>query len=219
MLLTRITLGGLAALAFAASGCSESADTAATAKPSAAGAAYLAKAEPADAKGVGEARKAVEDGDEVTLVGRIGGGVEPFVNGLAAFTIVDPAVPYCAADEGCPTPWDYCCQTDQLPANTATVKLVGNDGKAVAEDARQLLGVKELNVVVVRGKAKRDDAGNLTVLAEEVFVRPDGATPAAKGDHHHEHGDGDDHEGEHDHDHDHGEHEHQGEHDDAPEKA
>ncbi len=208
MLLTRFTLGGLAALAFAVSGCSESGDTAVTTKPSADGAAYLAKAEPAGAKGVGEARKAVEDGDEVTLVGRIGGGAEPFVNGLAAFTIVDPAVPHCSADEGCPTPWDYCCETDQLPANTATVKLVGGDGKAVATDARQLLGVKELNVVVVRGKAKRDDAGNLTVLAEQIFVRPEGATPAAKAGHHHDHEDGHDH-GESDHEHD----------DHAPEKA
>lgn len=188
MLLTRITLGGLAALAIAASGCSESAGTAAAAKPSAEGSAYIAKAEPADAKGVGEVREAVEDGEEVTLVGRIGGGAEPFVNGLAAFTIVDPAVPYCAAEEGCPTPWDYCCQTDKLPANSATVKLIGNDGKPVTKDARALLGVKELNVVVVRGKAKRDEAGNLTVLAEEVFVRPEGTTPVAADSHEHEDG-------------------------------
>ena len=207
MLLTRFTIGCLAALAFAVSGCSESADIAVTTQPSAAGAAYLAKVEPADAKGVGEARKAIEDGDEVTLVGRIGGGAQPFVNGLAAFTIVDPAVPHCSADEGCPTPWDYCCETDQLPANTATVKLVGNDGKPVMQDARQLLGVKELTVVVVRGKAKRDDAGNLTVLADEVFVRPEGATPAAKDGHHHEHGhdEGPDHDhGHSDQEHDHG---------------
>lgn len=206
-MLTRLTLGSLAALAFAASGCSESADTAAAAKPSAEGSAYLAKAEPADARGVGEARKAVADGDEVTLVGRIGGGAEPFVNGLAAFTIVDPAIPHCSADEGCPTPWDYCCETDQLPANSATVKLIGNDGKPVTQDARQLLGVKELSVVVVQGKAKRDDAGNLTVLAEQVYVRPEGATPAAAeghshdDQHDHDGGDGHDHEAGRGHDH------------------
>lgn len=93
------------------------------------------------------------------------------MDGLAAFTIVDPAVPYCAADEGCPTPWDYCCQQDKVPANSATVKLVDADGKLVAEGARDLLGVEELAEVVVRGKAERDDAGNLTVLAQRVFVR------------------------------------------------
>ena len=42
---------------FAASGCSEKADTAATAKPSPADAAYLAKAEPADAKGTVDLRQ------------------------------------------------------------------------------------------------------------------------------------------------------------------
>ena len=77
------------------------------------------------------------------------------MDGLAAFTIVDPAVPYCAADEGCPTPWDYCCQQDKVPANSATVKLVDADGKLVAEGARDLLGVEELAEVVVRGKAER----------------------------------------------------------------
>jgi hypothetical protein len=34
------------------------------------------------------------------------------------------------------------------------------------------LGAKELSTVVVKGKAKRDDAGNLTVLASGVYVRP-----------------------------------------------
>lgn len=197
----RLTLGGLATVMLAATGCSETAGTAATAKPSAEGAAYLAKAEPADGKGVGEVKEAAKDGDEVTLVGRIGGSAEPFVDGLAAFTIVDPLIPHCAPEEGCPTPWDYCCETDKLPANSATVKLVGADGKPVATGAKELLGVKELNVVVVRGKAKRDDAGNLTVLADEVFIRPEGAThaPSAEShdhghDHDHEHeGEGDEH--------------------------
>ncbi len=51
-----------------------------------------------------------------SLSGRIGGSEKPFVDGLAAFTIVDLKVPYCADDEGCPTPWDYCCnQKDVNP--------------------------------------------------------------------------------------------------------
>ena len=39
------------------------------------------------------------------------------------------------------------------------------------EDARKLLDVKELSTVVVQGKAQRDDAGNLTVLATGVYVK------------------------------------------------
>lgn len=38
-------------------------------------------------------------------------------------------------------------------------------------DAKELLGVKELSTVIVKGKAQRDDAGNLTVLATDVFVK------------------------------------------------
>jgi len=41
----------------------------------------------------------------------------------------------------------------------------------VKADARKLLNVRELSTVVVAGKAQRDDAGNLTVLASGVFVK------------------------------------------------
>jgi len=135
-------------------------------------ASHLLQSEPVGAVPVGEARANTEDGQEVTLVGLIGGSSEPFVEGLAAFTIVDPKVPYCAANEGCPTPWDYCCQTDAVKENIATVKIVDDAGKLVSQSARDLLKVKELSTVVVKGKAKRDDQGNLTVAANQVFVRP-----------------------------------------------
>ena len=38
-------------------------------------------------------------------------------------------------------------------------------------DARKLLNVTEMTTVVIKGKAKRDDAGNLTILATGVFVK------------------------------------------------
>lgn len=132
---------------------------------------YVAATEPANATPVGEARSSVENDQTVTLVGTIGGSSRPFVDGLAAFTIVDTKVPYCADDEGCPTPWDYCCTQDQVKENIATVKVVDESGKPVSGDARQLLGVKELSTVVVEGTAKRDDQGNLTIAATQVFVR------------------------------------------------
>lgn len=133
---------------------------------------YLADVEPEGALPVGEARKSVKDNQAVTLVGVIGGSTKPFVDGLAAFTIVDAKVPYCSADEGCPTPWDYCCTQDQVKGNMATVKIVDDAGKPVADDARKMLNVKELSTVVVQGTARRDDQGNLTVAASKVFVRP-----------------------------------------------
>jgi hypothetical protein len=153
-------------------GCQpKSADTGNVSTASA-GSSFLASSEPTGAIPVGEAREKTEDGQEVTLVGRIGGSSKPFVEGLAAFTIVDPKVPFCAPDEGCPTPWDYCCQTDSVKSNIATVKLISAEGALVNKSARELLNVKELTTVVVQGRAKRDDQGNLTVSANQVFVRP-----------------------------------------------
>ena len=162
----------LVALALAAAGCQSKDSSSPTAGSSQSDSAFLAESEPAGAMPVGEARAKSEDGQEITLVGLIGGSSKPFVEGLAAFTIVDPKVPYCAADEGCPTPWDYCCQTDAVKDNIATIKLVDESGKPIASSARDLLKVKELSTVVVKGKAKRDEQGNLTIAANQVFVRP-----------------------------------------------
>lgn len=129
--------------------------------------------QPADAKPVGDVRESAEEGFEVSILGRIGGSPNPWVDGRAAFTIVDPKLEPCKPEEGCPTPWDYCCSTDLLPKNQALIKFVDAAGDTVEQDARQLLGVKELQTVVIKGKAKRDEAGNLTVLADGLFVVPD----------------------------------------------
>jgi hypothetical protein len=56
------------------------------------------------------------------------------------------------------------------------IKVVDAAGGTVEQDARKLLGVKELQTVVVKGKAKRDEAGNLTVLATGVFIMPETQT-------------------------------------------
>ena len=52
----------------------------------------------------------------------------------------------------------------------ALIKVVDENGKTVRAHAKSLLNVKELSTVVVKGKAKRDDAGNLTVLASGVHI-------------------------------------------------
>ena len=136
---------------------------------------FLLAAEPAGARGVRDARKDAKDGDDVVIVGRIGGERKPWVDGRATFRVVDSAFKPCNErdDDGCKTPWDYCCDdTDELRQGMATVKVVDGEGKTVAVDARELLGVKELQTVVVKGKAKRDAEGNLTVLASGVYARP-----------------------------------------------
>ncbi len=54
-----------------------------------------------------EAREESEDGQDVVLVGRIGGSVNPWVEGRAAFSIVDPTLKACSDIPGdeCKKPW------------------------------------------------------------------------------------------------------------------
>lgn len=166
-----LVLAGIVALG---AGCNSGAPpTAAPPQPTAAAAQYLLAEEPAEPKSVAEVKQSAQDGDEVTLVGRIGGSVSPFVSGRASFTVVDTSFVPCNEKDGdsCTTPWDYCCDTDRLPGGTAVVKVVDGAGKTIAMDAKQDLGMKELQTVVVKGRANRDEAGNLTVLATAVFVK------------------------------------------------
>ena len=134
---------------------------------------FLLTVEPVAANDVIKVRENSSDGDDVVIVGRIGGSQNPWIEGRAAFSIVDGSLKACSDIEGdnCPTPWDYCCETSKLATATALVKIVDERGDLVKADARELLQIKELSTVVVQGKAKRDDAGNLTVLASTVYVK------------------------------------------------
>jgi hypothetical protein len=141
--------------------------------PAASGAAYRLSAEPVGAQGVAEIRKSAKADENVVVVGRIGGDVKPWVEGMAAFLLTDTSMTPCSerAGDSCPTPWDYCCEVDRLKDAKVMVKLVDQQGQIVKNDARQLLDIKELDTVVVRGRAQRDEAGNLTILADGVYRR------------------------------------------------
>jgi hypothetical protein len=139
----------------------------------------LLKEEPQGALDVLAARKDAKDQQEITVIGRIGGRVDPWIKSLAAFSIVDRSLTPCSEMEGdtCPTPWDYCCEPD-LAAATVLVTFVDDQGQVIKQSAREVLPVEELSTVVVQGKAKRDDAGNVTILASKAFVKNDDkATP------------------------------------------
>ena len=154
-------------------GCSQQGDETAAPRPSASGLKYILGQEPPKANDVIGARKTAKHGDAVVVVGRIGGSANPWIEDRAAFSIVDRSLKACSDIPGdaCPIPWDYCCETDKLPTGTALVKVVDGEGNLVKEDARQLLGVKELATVVIKGKAERDKTGNLTILANGVFIK------------------------------------------------
>ncbi len=159
-----------------ASGCQGEAKKETRQKPDYDASRFVLTEEPADGLDVAAARKEVKDGEETVVIGRIGGSTRPWVEGRAAFDIVDPSLLACSDDKpdgatcSCPTPWDYCCESDKLPDAMASVRFVEEDGSVLKYDARDLFDLKELQTVVIRGTAKRVE-GNLTILANGIYVR------------------------------------------------
>jgi hypothetical protein len=168
---------GLASVVLVA-GCARTDDPAPNKSPdpkasAEAKARYLLASEPSDAKGVKEVKQNAKNGDEVVVVGRIGGSTTPFT-GRGAFTIVDLSFKPCSEVEGdnCSTPWDYCCTApDDLAKGTVLVKLVDAAGKTLQDDAKEVLSLRELQTVVVRGQTRRDEPNSISVLAAGIFVR------------------------------------------------
>ncbi len=170
-----ILLGVTFSIGLIAIGCSSgdsSTDEAATSPDPSLTAEYVLSEEPADVQDVAELLETVEDGQEVAVVGRVGGSPTPFIDGLAAFTLVDTRLEPCPDAEGCPTPWDYCCDRSILPKNMLTIKVVDEQDLPVEQGAASLLGIEELSMVVVHGRAAVDEAGNVSILTDGVFVRP-----------------------------------------------
>ena len=134
---------------------------------------FLLDEEPDGAVGVIAARESAEDGEPLVLVGRVGGSANPWIDGRAAFTLLDASMTVVAEGgdsvEGELCTGD-CCATERL-ACTTLVKVVDASGQVVRVDSRKLLGLKESDMVVVEGKAKKDQSGNFSMLANHVFVR------------------------------------------------
>ncbi|MSR63369.1 MAG: hypothetical protein EXS08_13080 [Planctomycetes bacterium] len=134
---------------------------------------YLASAPPSP-QAVGMVVAAAKDGDEIVVTGRVGGAQKVFVDGYAAFTIIDAAIPACGEGkmDECKTPWDYCCNAPEVLAkNGLSVELMA-DGQPLRANARGFHGLDHLSTVVVTGKVARDSAGNVRVLASGLHVQP-----------------------------------------------
>ena len=167
------TLGAIILTAglFAAGCGASSAESAATSTNSLVhidGEEYLLSDEPDGAIGVIRARQTAGDNDELVVVGRVGGGVAPWVDGRAVFVLVDPSSGV-TADDACD---EQCnCHAEELADATTMVKVVDAHSRVLPVDARKLLGLKGLEMVVVKGRAQRDQSGNLSVLASGIYVR------------------------------------------------
>ncbi|MCO6046508.1 hypothetical protein NG895_21625 [Aeoliella sp. ICT_H6.2] len=137
------------------------------------GSRYMLSEEPDGAVGVIAARESAEDGKPIVLVGRIGGASNPWIDGRAAFMLIDPSVTVVADGtkmEDGEVCMDDCCAGERAGCTTL-VKFVDDQGQVVPVDSRKLLGVNEADMVVVEGTAKKDAQGNFSMLATGLFVR------------------------------------------------
>jgi hypothetical protein len=159
---------GLAVLVQAVVSATDAKDTAVRDK-------YILKEEPKESVGVLQAREKAKDKDDVVVIGRIGGRINPWVKGAAAFSIVDTSLKACNERPGdtCPTPWDFCCEVDLGKSTVLVTLLDEKTGQTLKQDAREALKLKELQTVVVQGKARRDSKGNISIAASHLFVRPE----------------------------------------------
>lgn len=109
-----------------------------------------------------EARKA-KPGDEVMLTGLIMGVLQPFVEGRGVFVLGDEAtVTPCdrmGDDDHCKTPWDACCDLSEVKqAGTATIQVVGDDGRPIRTGLKGINGLAELSRITVFGRVAKNSS-------------------------------------------------------------
>jgi hypothetical protein len=139
-----------------------------TSEPSPALAAVLATSPAGEAKSIVAIRSTAKPGDEITVSGQIMGSKKPFVDGRAAFILGDPDVlTPCNEVPGdeCETPWDACCDSpEDKKRATATIQIVGVDGRVLKEPIEGVGGLKNLAKVTVSGKVAEGSSADLLIV-------------------------------------------------------
>lgn len=111
--------------------------------------------------------------EEIVVLGRIGGIKQPCDAKEAVFVMTDPSVDAVidSAEHTCGEDCHFCKKPKRDLPTLAIVKLVDADGKPYPYTPGQLADLAPDQMVVVRGKAKVDSLGNLTVAANGVYIR------------------------------------------------
>lgn len=134
---------------------------------------FILTSAPEGAVEVTAAKATATEGDPITLTATIGGRAQPITTDSAAFTVMDNAIPSCIAMEGkgCPTPWDYCCETAKSRTqHSATIQLVDADGNPLNADP-VAAGLEPLDTITVVGTVgPRPTSDVLVVHATAVYI-------------------------------------------------
>ena len=130
---------------------------------------------PADVLDLVEIKKNAKAGDAVVFLARVGGRVKPFAEKQAIFVAADPSLKSCelmSTEDYCTMPWDYCCTSrEDLRMGTATIRILGADGRPLATSAQGAGGLEPLKFIVVEGTVSdRNDEGLFVVDADRIWV-------------------------------------------------
>ena len=130
--------------------------------------AVLTAAPTGKPQAIAAARASAKPSDEITLSGKIMGSAKPFVDGRAAFILGDPEVLTACNEvpgDNCETPWDACCDSpEDKKRATATIQIVGEDGRVLKESIEGVGGLKNLSTVTVTGKIADGSSPELMLL-------------------------------------------------------
>jgi hypothetical protein len=133
----------------------------------------VAATAPVGAVSVVEARAAAKLGEAIVLRGKVGGKMTPISETAAILVLADEkAIKPCDPEEGCTTPWDYCCvEASTVAASTATIQVRGDDGKLLRSTLRGIGNLKELSHLVVSGTVDATSTPEaLIVNADKIHV-------------------------------------------------
>ena len=167
----RLSLLLLVGLAIAA-GCAKNSGTP-SGELAQLGKQFLLAEEPEGAVGILDFRESATEAQEVTLLGRIGGGTPVWSPESAMFMICDPShqledeSQHVCKGDNCP----FCKGKHDAGQAQAIAMLTTADGKVPPVDARKLLPLEEGQLVVVQGKPETNAVGQLVVHVRGIYLR------------------------------------------------
>jgi hypothetical protein len=161
-------------IALSLTGCGRSDSEVATASAALAPSSHILLSEaPTPAIPVGQARKEALPGQEVTVIGQVGGVRDPIAENYASFVMADEAIYFCdeMEDEGCTTPWDACCEDpEKLAANRASVVFLDDQGQPLSLNLKEVANLSGLNLVTIKGVvAPESTSENMIIHASGLY--------------------------------------------------
>ena len=175
MIRTTLTLAAAAALL---GGCTTKDDPATTSSTENANEApaWILTSMPADAQSVVDAKASSAEGDTIAVRGKIGGRLDALGTNVAIFVMMDSSVPSCAdkGHDGCPTPWDYCCESPESKMKHAATVQIVDDAGIPRTVSLESLGFELLDEVVVIGDVGERPTEDVLVIRAEKIYRVDG---------------------------------------------